>query len=154
MYGMLPCIYFISIWGLSQTQQLTTWVYMSFYLLLLKSSIPEQSKSCWNLHVRLLLLITRIIYWIFQVTTREKMLHQLLQWAKHIPRFSDLKTEDQVRVIFNILVHLWFEHIKSELYLGYLHIDSVRLPLLPFFLRAKLVFKTLKVFLQIPSKFK
>lgn len=54
------------------------------------------------------------------------MLHQLLQWAKHIPRFSDLKTEDQVRVIFNILVHLWFEHIKSELYLGYLHIDSVR----------------------------
>jgi hypothetical protein len=29
-------------------------------------------------------------------TTREKMLHQLLGWAKQIPHFNDLKTEDQV----------------------------------------------------------
>ena len=30
-------------------------------------------------------------------TTRERMLHQLLKWAKKIPHFNDLKTEDQVR---------------------------------------------------------
>ena len=30
------------------------------------------------------------------LTTREKMLHQLLDWAKLIPHFNDLKTDDQV----------------------------------------------------------
>ena len=35
----------------------------------------------------------------FQVakTTREKMLHQLVDWAKNIPHFTDLKTDDQVK---------------------------------------------------------
>ena len=32
------------------------------------------------------------------LTTREKMLHQLLDWAKLIPHFTDLKTDDQVNV--------------------------------------------------------
>ena len=32
-------------------------------------------------------------------TTRERMLHQLLNWAKQIPHFNDLKTEDQVTSI-------------------------------------------------------
>jgi hypothetical protein len=30
------------------------------------------------------------------LTTRERMLRQLLNWAKKIPHFNDLKTEDQV----------------------------------------------------------
>ena len=29
-------------------------------------------------------------------TTKEKMLRQLIEWAKHIPHFSDLKVDDQV----------------------------------------------------------
>ncbi len=33
-------------------------------------------------------------------TTKEKMLRQLVEWAKHIPHFTDLKTEDQVRRLF------------------------------------------------------
>ena len=30
-------------------------------------------------------------------TTKEKMLRQLIDWAKTIPHFSDLKVDDQVR---------------------------------------------------------
>ena len=32
-----------------------------------------------------------------QATNKRKMLHQLVEWAKLIPHFTDLKTEDQVR---------------------------------------------------------
>ena len=31
-------------------------------------------------------------------TTKEKMLRQLISWAKTIPHFSDLKVDDQVRI--------------------------------------------------------
>ena len=31
-------------------------------------------------------------------TTKEKMLRQLIAWAKTIPHFSDLKVDDQVRI--------------------------------------------------------
>lgn len=29
-------------------------------------------------------------------TTKKKMLHQLVEWAKHVPHFTDLKIDDQV----------------------------------------------------------
>lgn len=32
-------------------------------------------------------------------TTREKMLHQVIDWAKHIPHFTDLRKEDQIKLI-------------------------------------------------------
>ena len=36
-------------------------------------------------------------------TTKEKMLRQLIEWAKTIPHFSDLKVDDQVRAMSGIL---------------------------------------------------
>ena len=44
------------------------------------------------------------------LTTREKMLHQLLDWAKLSPHFTDLKTDDQVYVYF--FPHLHFCHAR------------------------------------------
>lgn len=35
--------------------------------------------------------------------TKRKMLHQLVEWAKHIPRFTDLKIDDQVGLVGIIL---------------------------------------------------
>ena len=32
-------------------------------------------------------------------TTKEKMLRQLISWAKTIPHFSDLKVDDQVGIM-------------------------------------------------------
>jgi hypothetical protein len=37
-------------------------------------------------------------------TTKEKMLRQLVEWAKHIPHFSDLKVEDQVSFFLNVSI--------------------------------------------------
>ena len=48
------------------------------------------------------IFILKSLLLFLQVTTREKMLQQLISWAKHIPRFSDLKTEDQVRPASNL----------------------------------------------------
>lgn len=32
-------------------------------------------------------------------SNKKKMLHQLVEWAKRIPRFTDLRTEDQIKLI-------------------------------------------------------
>jgi hypothetical protein len=60
-------------------------------------------------------------------TTRRKMLHQLVAWAKHIPLFSDLKLDDQVSLIrsgWNELLIAGFAFRSTHLEEGILWADG------------------------------
>jgi len=59
-------------------------------------------------------------------TTRRQMLHQLVEWAKHVPLFSELKLDDQVALIrsgWNELLIAGFAFRSTHLEEGILWAD-------------------------------